>query len=170
VSVIGDERLSDRLRAAGVAVVSDGATAELGVDAEPSGERRIGVRHIGAHSLVELVRGSSSSPEAIAAARAAYAAIGVPAVVCSDRAGGIVDALLIPHLADAVRMSEDGYATPDQIDVAMIQGCGYHEGPFAALQRIGAARAVEVLEALYAESREPHLAPPRSLRRQATRG
>ena len=94
----------------------------------------------------------------------------MPAVVCSDRAGGIVDALLVPHLADAVRMSEDGYASPTAIDIAMTQGCGYHEGPFATLERVGAARAVEVLEALYAESREPHLTPPRSLRRQATGG
>jgi 3-hydroxybutyryl-CoA dehydrogenase len=80
-------------------------------------------------------------------------------VHCRDRAGFIVDALRWPYLNDAVRMLEAGYADADAIDAAMTLGCGYPAGPIADLDRLGLDRAVRGLEALYAGSREPALAP-----------
>jgi len=54
-----------------------------------------------------------------------------------DGASYIGEALLYPHLDDAVRMLEDNYATRDDIDTAMKLGCGYPRGPFELLDEIG---------------------------------
>jgi 3-hydroxybutyryl-CoA dehydrogenase len=57
----------------------------------------------------------------------------VPAVGPADAAQPDVTALVDAHLADAVRMADEHYATPDDIDTAMRLGCGYPQGPFALL-------------------------------------
>ena len=63
--------------------------------------------------------------------------LGKHAVICADRAGFIVNALLFPYLNDAVRMLEAHYATADDIDAAMKVGCGYPMGPFELLDVVG---------------------------------
>ncbi|MDI5942075.1 3-hydroxybutyryl-CoA dehydrogenase, partial [Micromonospora sp. DH15] len=86
-----------------------------------------------ARPLVEIVRTIRTGEEATATARAVCATLGRTAVVCGDRAGFVVDALLFPYLNDAVKMLEAGYATVDDIDHAMKLGCGYPTGPFELL-------------------------------------
>jgi 3-hydroxybutyryl-CoA dehydrogenase len=54
-----------------------------------------------------------------------------------DSAAYVGEALLYPHLDDAVRMLEDNYATREDIDTAMKLGCGYPRGPFELLDEIG---------------------------------
>ncbi|WFE94460.1 3-hydroxybutyryl-CoA dehydrogenase [Micromonospora sp. WMMD987] len=120
--------------------------------------------------LVEVVRTVRTSAEATATARAVCAALGRTAVVCGDRAGRVVDALLFPYLNDAVRMLEAGYATADGIDHAMTLGCGYPAGPFALLDTIGLDVALAAQRALYRESREPGLAPAPLLEHLVTAG
>lgn len=55
---------------------------------------------------------------------------------------GIVDILLYPHLNDAIRMQESGYATAADIDNAMTFGCGYPKGPFEMITERGGVNAV----------------------------
>ncbi|WP_431882969.1 3-hydroxyacyl-CoA dehydrogenase family protein [Micromonospora gifhornensis] len=109
--------------------------------------------------LVEIVRTIRTSAEATATARAVVAALGRTGVVCADRAGFIVNALLFPYLNDAVRMLEADYSTTDDIDNAMKLGCGYPTGPFELLDTVGLDVALAVQRALYRELREPGLAP-----------
>ncbi|PMR58317.1 3-hydroxybutyryl-CoA dehydrogenase [Verrucosispora sp. ts21] len=109
--------------------------------------------------LVEIVETIRTSAEATATARAVVAALGRTGVVCADRAGFIVNALLFPYLNDAVRMLEAGYSTTDDIDNAMKLGCGYPTGPFELLDTVGLDVALAVQRALYRELREPGLAP-----------
>jgi 3-hydroxybutyryl-CoA dehydrogenase len=45
--------------------------------------------------------------------------------------------LLLPHLGDAVRMVDDGYASRDDVDTAMRLGCGYTSGPWEMLETVG---------------------------------
>ncbi|WP_033340207.1 3-hydroxyacyl-CoA dehydrogenase family protein [Catenuloplanes japonicus] len=110
-------------------------------------------------ALAEVVHTIRTAPETLATARAVTERLGLPAVSCPDRAGFVVDALLHPYLNDAVRMLENGYSTADDIDAAMTLGCGYPVGPFALLDATGLDAALTVQRALYAESREPGLAP-----------
>ncbi|MEV6694120.1 3-hydroxybutyryl-CoA dehydrogenase [Micromonospora sp. NPDC051196] len=120
--------------------------------------------------LVEIVRTIRTSAEATDTARAVAAALGKTGVVCGDRAGFIVNALLFPYLNDAVRMLEANYSTTGDIDNAMKLGCGYPTGPFELLDAIGLDVSLAVQRALYRESREPGLAPAPLLEQLVTAG
>ncbi|MBO4162842.1 3-hydroxybutyryl-CoA dehydrogenase [Micromonospora antibiotica] len=120
--------------------------------------------------LVEVVRTIRTSAEATATATAVCAALGRTTVVCGDRAGFVVDALLLPYLNDAVRMLEAGYASVDDIDHAMKLGCGYPTGPFEVLDAIGLDVALAGQRAVYREQREPGLAPAPLLEHLVTAG
>jgi 3-hydroxybutyryl-CoA dehydrogenase len=120
--------------------------------------------------LVEVVHTVRTSPEAVATARAVCARLGRTAVVCADRAGFVVDALLFPYLNDAVKMVESSYATVADIDRAMTLGCGYPSGPFEVLDEVGLDVALAVQRRLYRETREPGLAPAPLLEHLVTAG
>ncbi|WP_067483144.1 3-hydroxyacyl-CoA dehydrogenase family protein [Actinomadura hibisca] len=120
--------------------------------------------------LVEIVSTVVTGEGVADKAAALVSALGLTPVHCRDRAGGIVDALRFPYLNDAAAMLGAGYADADSIDAAMKLGCGYPTGPIADLDRLGLDRAVEVLDALYDEAREPALAPAPLLEEYRTAG
>ncbi|WP_410811611.1 3-hydroxyacyl-CoA dehydrogenase family protein [Micromonospora sp. 067-2] len=120
--------------------------------------------------LVELVRTIRTSPETTATARAVCAALGKIGVVCADRSGFIVNALLFPYLNDAVKMLEASYSTADDIDHAMKLGCGYPMGPFELLDVVGLDVALAIQRELYLELREPGFAPAPLLEHLVTAG
>jgi 3-hydroxybutyryl-CoA dehydrogenase len=120
--------------------------------------------------LVEVVRTIRTSPEALATATAVCTAVGKRAVVCADRAGFVVNALLFPYLNDAVRMLEASYASADDIDYAMKLGCAYPMGPFALLDVVGLDVSLAIQQELYLELREPGFAPAPLLEQLVTAG
>jgi 3-hydroxybutyryl-CoA dehydrogenase len=120
--------------------------------------------------LVEVVRTVKTSDAALATIRAVVERLGKRGVVCADRAGFIVNALLFPYLNDAVRMLEANYATADDIDAAMTVGCGYPMGPFELLDVIGLDVALAIQRTLYLEFREPGFAPAPLLEHLVTAG
>jgi 3-hydroxybutyryl-CoA dehydrogenase len=120
--------------------------------------------------LVEVVRTIRTSPEAQATATALCAQLGKYPVVCADRAGFVVNALLFPYLNDAVKMVEASYSNADDIDNAMKQGCGYPMGPFQLLDVVGLDVALAIQRQLYLELREPGFAPAPLLEQLVTAG
>lgn len=122
------------------------------------------------NELVEVVHTVRTAPEAVATARSVCQQLGKTPVVCPDRAGFLVDALLFPYLNDAVKMLEASYATVDDIDHAMKLGCGYPAGPFELLDEVGLDVALAVQRRLYRELREPGLAPAPLLEQMVTAG
>ena len=120
--------------------------------------------------LVEVVRTIRSAPEAVATAQAVCAAVGKRAVVCADRSGFVVNALLFPYLNDAVKMLEASYASADDIDYAMELGCAYPMGPFKLLDVVGLDVALAIQQELYLELREPGFAPAPLLEHLVTAG
>lgn len=121
-------------------------------------------------SLVEIVAGRSSAPEVVGTVRQLLEAAGHHPVVCRDRSGLLVDALLLPYLNDAVRMLESGYAGVDDIDSAMTQGCALPVGPFEALDDLGTDVALAGQQAIFAETREPGHSPAFLLNQLVTVG
>ncbi|AEF42745.1 3-hydroxybutyryl-CoA dehydrogenase [Hoyosella subflava] len=87
-----------------------------------------------------------------------------------DRAGFIVNALLIPYLTSAVRMLETGYASKEDIDAAMKAGAGYSMGPLTLIDMVGLDVTLAAAQSLYDEFGEPHLVPPPLLRRMVEAG
>ena len=121
--------------------------------------------------LVEIVVSLVTSEETVAAVTDyARNTLGKKAVRAGDRAGFIVNALLIPYLCDAVRMLESGYASAEDIDEAMKGGCGYPMGPLTLLDTVGLDVALAAAESLHAEFGQPHYAPPALLRRKVDAG
>ncbi|MET8836956.1 3-hydroxybutyryl-CoA dehydrogenase [Micromonospora sp. NPDC004540] len=120
--------------------------------------------------LVEVVQTIRTSAETAATARAVCAALGKTGVVCGDRSGFIVNALLFPYLNDAVKMLEASYSTADDIDYAMKLGCGYPMGPFELLDVVGLDVSLAIQQELYLELREPGFAPAPLLEHLVTAG
>ncbi|MGH3342443.1 MAG: 3-hydroxyacyl-CoA dehydrogenase family protein, partial [Carbonactinosporaceae bacterium] len=120
--------------------------------------------------IAEVVRAVSTGDGAVAAARAVCERLGKRCVVCGDRAGRVVDGLLVPYLNDAVRMLESRYASAEDIAAAMTLGCGYPAGPFAMIDEIGLDTVLATQDAIYRESGEPGLRPAPLLAQLATAG
>ena len=115
---------------------------------------------LGQGNLAEIIRTRLSSEKAAEAAAGVAARLGLTAVEAPDRPGFLVGALLYPHLADAVRMVEDGYASAADVDTAMTLGCGYPEGPFQLLDAAGPSKVLTGLEAMHEAYRDPAFSPP----------
>jgi len=120
--------------------------------------------------LVEVIRPLTASDETIETALEFAAACGKDAVQVADRAGFIVNALLFPYLNNAIRMWEQGTASMDDIDTAMMGGCNFPMGPFALLDLVGLDTSLAILDALYAEFRDPNYAAAPALRRMVAAG
>jgi len=120
--------------------------------------------------LVEVVSTVSTAADVVVTATAVCERLDKQPVVCRDRAGFIVNALLFPYLNDAVKMLEANYATVDDIDTAMKVGCGYPMGPFELLDVIGLDEALAIERSLYLEFREPGFAPAPLLEHLVTAG
>jgi 3-hydroxybutyryl-CoA dehydrogenase len=120
--------------------------------------------------LVEVVEPLTASEETIATAMEFAAACGKDAVKVADRAGFIVNALLFPYLNNAIRMWENGTASMDDIDTAMMGGCNFPMGPFALLDLVGLDTSLAILDALYEEFRDPNFAAAPALRRMVAAG
>jgi 3-hydroxybutyryl-CoA dehydrogenase len=112
--------------------------ALLAQSADPAGVVGLHVPLAPRPGVVEVVATVRSSPDAVATVAAALRARDLTAVPCRDRPGHLLDMLVLPHLGDAVRMVDDGYATVEDVDAAMTLGCGYPAGPFAMLDTVGA--------------------------------
>ena len=87
-----------------------------------------------------------------------------------DRAGFVVNALLIPYLLSAVRMLESGFASAEDIDQGMVKGCAHPMGPLALADLIGLDTTAAVAQSMYEEFIEPLFAPPPLLRRMCEAG
>jgi len=112
-----------------------------------------------AMKLVEVVRTVLTGDEAHATVREVCGAVRKHPVDCGDRAGFIVNALLFPYLNNAVKMVEQHYASPDDIDAAMRLGGGYPMGPFELLDVVGLDVSLAIEQVLHREFRDPGLAP-----------
>ena len=136
-------------------------------------ERVIGMHFFNPATIMKLVEVVSTvaTDEAVTeTVRALCDQIGKVAVTCGDRAGFIVNALLFPYLNDAVKMLEAHYATADDIDLAMKEGCALPMGPFELLDVVGNDVSLAIQKELYLEFREPGFAPAPLLEHLVTAG
>jgi 3-hydroxybutyryl-CoA dehydrogenase len=121
--------------------------------------------------LVELVPSLLTSPDTVQRADAfASGQLGKHTVLSKDRAGFVVNALLIPYLLAAIRMVESGFASAEDIDTGMVDGCAHPLGPLALTDLIGLDTTMAVAQSMYAEFKEPLYAPPPLLLRMVEAG
>ncbi|HEY7629235.1 MAG TPA: 3-hydroxybutyryl-CoA dehydrogenase [Thermoleophilaceae bacterium] len=121
--------------------------------------------------LVELVRSIMTSEETIERARGfAQETLGKTCIDSQDRAGFVVNALLIPYLLSGIRMYESGFASKEDIDEGMVLGCAHPMGPLALADLIGLDTLQAVAESLYEEFRDPAAVAPAVLNRMVEAG
>ncbi|HEX4725028.1 MAG TPA: 3-hydroxybutyryl-CoA dehydrogenase [Pseudonocardiaceae bacterium] len=121
--------------------------------------------------LVELIPSLLSSAETQARAEGfATGVLGKTAVRSQDRAGFVVNALLIPYLLSAIRMFESGFASAEDIDNGMVLGCAHPMGPLRLTDLIGLDTTKAVAESMYAEFKEPLFSAPPLLLRMVDAG
>jgi 3-hydroxybutyryl-CoA dehydrogenase len=118
--------------------------------------------------LVEVVRCITTSEETVETARTFAESCGKNPVLVRDQAGFIVNALLFPYLNNAVKLLDAGVASRDDIDAAMKGGCNFPMGPLELLDLVGLDTSLAIIEALYAEFRDPNYAPAPLLRRMVS--
>ncbi|EIF00117.1 3-hydroxybutyryl-CoA dehydrogenase [Saccharomonospora glauca] len=121
--------------------------------------------------LVELIP-SLLTGDDVAEKASAFASevLGKTVVKAPDRAGFVVNALLIPYLLSAIRMVEAGHATPEDIDNGMVLGCAHPMGPLRLADLVGLDTTKAVAESMYEEYKEPLYAPPPLLQRMVEAG
>ncbi|MEV0637707.1 3-hydroxybutyryl-CoA dehydrogenase [Streptomyces sp. NPDC050619] len=121
--------------------------------------------------LIEVIPSLQTSKTTELRVRAfADEVLGKKTIVTQDRAGFVVNSLLVPYLLAAVRMVSSGTATAEDIDTGMTAGCAHPMGPLGLADLIGLDTVAAIGEALYEEYREPLYAPPPLLRRMVESG
>jgi 3-hydroxybutyryl-CoA dehydrogenase len=115
--------------------------------------------------LIEIVKAITTSDETVEFAREYGAALGKTTVLSRDRAGFIVNTLLIPYLNDAIRMLEEGFASREDIDAAIDLGLNHPMGPLRLADLIGLDTCAQIGDVLYEEFKDARFAPPPLLRR-----
>ena len=121
--------------------------------------------------LVELVPSLLTSAETTERARAfVQQTLDKKAIDSQDRAGFVVNALLIPFVLSAIRMVESGFATAEDIDRGLVLGAAHPQGPLALADLIGLDTTKAVADSLYEEFKEPLYAPPPLLQRMVEAG
>jgi 3-hydroxybutyryl-CoA dehydrogenase len=121
--------------------------------------------------LVEIVHSIMTAQETATRAREfAEDTLGKQCIDSQDRAGFIVNALLVPYLLSAIRMYESGFASSEDIDRGMVLGCAHPMGPLRLADLIGLDTLLAVSESLYEEFRDPASVAPALLNRMVEAG
>ncbi len=121
--------------------------------------------------LVELVPSLLTAEETTERGRAfVQDRLGKRAIDCQDRAGFVVNMLLVPFILSAIRMMESGFATAEDIDQGLVLGAAHPQGPLALADLIGLDTTKAIAESLYDEFKEPLYAPPPLLERMVSAG
>ncbi|WP_113701069.1 3-hydroxyacyl-CoA dehydrogenase family protein [Nonomuraea lactucae] len=152
-------------------------TSSLSVTAVATATGRPG-RVVGMHffnpapvmRLVEVVGTVVTAPDVVSGIADLSARLGKTCVAVGDRAGFVVNRLLLPYLNHAAVLLDLGVAGRDDIDAAMALGAGLPMGPFALLDLIGLDTAYEVMCVLFDETRDRRHAPSPLLRELVTAG
>ncbi len=120
--------------------------------------------------LVEVIRAVTTSDDAFATAHAFAQAQGKLAIPTKDKAGFIVNRLLVPYMLDAMRAYEEGVGSVDEIDEAMKAGAGHPMGPLTLADFVGLDTLGSICDVLFDEFRERRFAQPPTLRKMLSAG
>jgi 3-hydroxybutyryl-CoA dehydrogenase len=96
--------------------------------------------------------------------------VGKIPILTKDRAGFIVNRLLVPYLLDSIRALEEGFGSIEDIDNAMKLGCNHPMGPLTLNDFVGLDTTYYIAEILFNEYREKRFAPPPLLKRMVVAG
>jgi len=160
----------DRHASAGAILASNTSSISIDTLADAVSPERRG-RFVGMHffspvpvmPLVELVRGSATTDATADAVRALSADLGKQVIVSADRPGFLVNRMLMPFLAEAMRALEEGVGSAEDIDTGARIGLNHPMGPLALADFIGLDVCKGIMEVLHEGLGDERFAPPRVL-------
>ena len=120
--------------------------------------------------LVELVRGTATDEATVAAIRALAGELGMTVITSADRPGFIVNRVLMPLLAEAMRALEEGVGSADDIDTCARLGLRHPMGPLELADFIGLDVCLGILRVLHEGLGELQFRPPAILERLVAEG
>ena len=120
--------------------------------------------------LVEVVRCVTTSDEAFESGKAFTDSLGKVGIPTKDKAGFIVNRLLVPYMLDAIRAYEEGVGSISEIDEAMKAGAGHPMGPLTLADFVGLDTMGSICEVMFDEFRERRFAKPPTLRKMLSAG
>ncbi len=121
--------------------------------------------------LVEVIHGLQSSDEAIRITMALAESFGKTAIaVKKDSPGFIVNRILLPMMAEAIKVVEEGIASPEEVDKAITLGLNHPMGPFTLMDFTGVDVCHNVLEYFHREFGQPQYAPPLLIKQMVRAG
>ena len=134
-----------------------------------SGDRR--QRFVGMHffspvpvmPLVELIRSSDTTDETVDAIRTLSTDLGKKVIESADRPGFIVNRILIPFLAEAMHVFEQGVGTAEDIDTGARIGLNHPMGPLELSDFIGLDVVLGIMRVLEDGLGLDHMRPPQVL-------
>ena len=113
--------------------------------------------------LVEVIRGYATSDDTVKIVSELAQAMGKTTVeVKKDTPGFIVNRVMMPQFLEAIRIVEEGIATPQDIDIAVTLGLNYPMGPFTLMDFTGVDISMFVADYFYNESKDPKWNPPQT--------
>jgi 3-hydroxybutyryl-CoA dehydrogenase len=120
--------------------------------------------------LLEVVRCVTTGDEAFETGLAFGERIGKLTVQTKDKAGFIVNRLLVPYMLDAIRAYEEGVGSIQEIDDAMMAGAGHPMGPLTLADFVGLDTLGAICDVMFDEFRERRFAQPPTLRKMLSAG
>jgi 3-hydroxybutyryl-CoA dehydrogenase len=120
--------------------------------------------------LVEVVKTVVTDPAVVQTGLDYGRKVGKTPILTSDRAGFIVNRLLVPYLLDAIRLLEEGAASIEDIDNGMKLGCNHPMGPLTLNDFVGLDTTYYIAEIMFNEFREKRFAPPPLMKRMVLAG
>ena len=121
--------------------------------------------------LVEVVRTDKTDADVFETAKGFGKAVGKAPVACKDTPGFVVNRLLVPYMAQSLLMFERGDASKEDIDAAMMYGCGYPMGPLTLTDYVGLDTTLAILEGwVEKHPNEPAFIIPEVLRQKVAEG
>jgi 3-hydroxybutyryl-CoA dehydrogenase len=120
--------------------------------------------------LLEIVKTIATSDEVVKISQKFGQSLGKTTVIAQDAPGFIVNRLWIPFLLHAIRLYEEGVASREDIDNAIMLGLNYPMGPLTLSDMVGIDVVKFVSDALYEQLKDPRYVTPTLVDKMVTAG
>ncbi len=120
--------------------------------------------------LVEIIRGIATSDETVAVIKAMTEKMGKTAIEVKEAPGFVVNRILVPMIAEAIFVLQEGLASKEEIDAGMKLGANHPIGPLALADLVGLDTLLSVQQHLYEEFGDSKYRPPMLLKQLVRAG